>query len=148
MATAYTEVFERFAMKVKDYELDALYTLSVSDYNTYIRGFLVNAIPKFAYDCITDISSTARDDTTMVFTNTLAELEIEILAQMMVVEYVGREVRKLEDMRRSLGDSDFKLTSGANSLRENKGLLVNTKEDLSSLIVQYTWENADFDEDL
>lgn len=148
MGTPYQDVFDRFSMKAKDYELDALFASSETNYNTYIKGFLIGAIPKFAYDCETDISTSARDDTTMVFNNTLLELEIEILAQMMIREYVQREVVKLEDMRRILGDSDFNLTSGANSLRENKGLLVNIGEDLSSLIVQYSWENVDFDEDL
>jgi hypothetical protein len=148
MSTPYSEVFERFSTKVKDYELDALFTLSEADYETYILNYLLSAIPKFMYDSVTDISKTARNDTTKVFTNDLKELEVEILACMMVEEHIGREVRKLEDMRRVLGDHDFKLTSGANSLRENKDLLITIKEDINALVTDFSWREADIEGDL
>ena len=145
MSTNFTDVFERFAMKIKDYTLDTLYTSSVSNYNTYLKGFLLNAVPKFS-ECVTDLSD--RNDTTMVFNNTLSELEEEVLANMMVLEWTGREVRKLENLQRTLGDGDFKLHSGANSLREARLLKESTQEEMDNLIVNYGWESLDFDEDL
>ncbi|GAH23872.1 unnamed protein product, partial [marine sediment metagenome] len=73
---------------------DQLYVSSVCDYNDYVAGFLKNAIPKFK-ECVTDLSD--RDDTAMVFNNTLTELEEEILANMMALEWVGRETKKLQN---------------------------------------------------
>lgn len=144
MSTQYTEVFGRFAIKIKDYTLDQLYVSSVCDYNDYVAGFLKNAIPKFK-ECVTDLSD--RDDTAMVFNNTLTELEEEILANMMALEWVGRETKKLQNMERTLGSSDFKLYSGANSLRENRNLYNDTREEVDALISNYTWGNADIEED-
>ena len=147
MSTLYTNIFERFTMKTKDWTLDRLYLSSVTTYNEYVRGFLLNAIPKFAYDCQTDISSSNRDDSAMIFNDTLTELEEEILATMMGLEWTSREVKSLENLQRTLGDKDFKLHSGANALRQNKELQADIREEVDSLIVQYSWQRVDFDED-
>lgn len=144
MSTQYTEIFGRFSIKIKDYTLDKLYVSSVSDYNDYLTGFLLNTIPKFA-ECSTDL--TDRDDTTMVFNNTLTELEEEILANMMALEWAGRETKKLQNMERVLGSNDFKLYSGANSLRENRNLYNDIREEVDALISSYTWGNADIEGD-
>lgn len=144
MNTPFTNVFERFAMKIKDYNLDRLYTSSVTDYNTYLKGFLLNVIPKFK-QCETDLSD--RDDTTMVFNNTLSEEEELILSDMMVLEWTGREVRKLENLQNTLGDADFKIYSGAMLLSQGRKLLIDTKEEIDSLLTDYSWDNIDFDGD-
>lgn len=144
MSTPFTNVFERFAMKVKDYNLDRLITSSETDYNVYLRGFLLNTIPKFK-KC--EIDLTDRDDDTMVFNNTLTE-EVElILADMMVLEWTGKEVKKLENLQTILGDTDFKLYSGAMLLSQSRKLLNDIKEDIDNLLTEYSWDNIDFDED-
>lgn len=144
MSTNYTNIFERCTMKFKDYQLDKLYLYDYDGYNDYLKGFLKSAIARF-HECNTDL--TDRNDTTLVFNNTLTELEEEILANMIVQEWTGKELRSAEDLRRTLGDTDFKLYSGANSLKEKRNLNNDTKEEVDKLITEYTWKNADFDED-
>lgn len=143
MSTAYTNIFERCTMKFKDYQLDKLYLADVNSYNDYLKGFLKSAIAKFT-ECETDLSD--RNDTTLVFNNTLTELEEEILANMIVLEWTGKELRSAEDLRRTLGDSDFKLYSGANSLKEKRNLYNETREEVDKLINDYAWKTIDFDE--
>jgi hypothetical protein len=144
MATPYTNIFERFSMKLKDCELDKLYSADVDDYNSYLTGFLLNAIPKFT-ECRTDLSD--RDDVALQFNNTLTELEEEILANMIVLEWTGKELRAAQDLRRTLGDADFKLYSGANNVKEKRNLNNDTKEEIDKLINKYGWDFVDVETD-
>lgn len=131
-------------MKFKDYQLDALYLSDVDAYNNYLLGFLKSAIAKF-YDCEQDL--TDRNDSTLLFNVTLTELEEEVLANLIILEWTGKELRSAEDLRRTLGDGDFKLYSGANSLKEKRNLNNDTREEVDKLITEYSWSNANLDED-
>ena len=142
MSTPYSNIFGRFALKVKDYNLDRLYTSSVSAYEDFLSGYLLNAVPKFS-ECRTDLSD--RDEGTKTFNNTLSEQEEEILAEMMVVEWTEQNTMKSEDMNRILGDSDFKLYSGANSLRENRKLRDDAISKSDKLRTDYTWSNFQYE---
>ena len=65
MATAYTIVYDSFVRKIKDYQLTALYQSSPTDFNTYLSGFLIDAIQDFVNSCRQDL--TDRDDGTLTF---------------------------------------------------------------------------------
>lgn len=142
MSTAYSNIFERFAIGVEDYDLDALYSSSVDSYEVYLTGLLRKAIVKFSR-CSTDISKTARDDTARVFTNTLTDYEEEVLANLMLIEWFTKEINRVEDMRMGLNSTDFKRYSEAQNLTAKTNRLKQLRIDVDGLIVDYTYDTAD-----
>ena len=140
MATPYSNIYERFSMKVTDYNLDTMYNTSTTMYENYIKQFLISAISNFIF-CDQDL--TDRNDTTQTFNITLTELEQEILSMLMVIEWCSKEVNSIMELRRHLGDTDFKMASESLNLREKKNLLIVSKEDVDKLITRYDYYVTD-----
>jgi len=140
MTTPYSNIFERFANSLQDYELDALYVMSEDDYESFLIGFLKKATVKFK-KCSNDL--TDRNDTTKLFTDTLTEEEEEILSTLMTVEWINRETNRLLDIRMGLSDTDYKRYSEANNLKEKSARYKQLKIDADKLIIDYTYDNAD-----
>jgi len=140
MTTPYSNIFERFAMSLQDYELDTLYVMSVDNYESFLNGFLKKATVKFK-NCSNDL--TDRSDITQLFTDTLTEEEEEILSALMTVEWINRETNRLLDIRMGLSDTDFKRYSEANNLKEKKDRYKQLKIDADKMIIDYTYDNAD-----
>ena len=114
MATSFIDVYSRFSMKITDFNLDKIYISSTPVYYNYVKGFLISSISKFT-QCNKDLSQ--RTDISHTFNIDLSDLEIEILAEMMVVEWCGKEVRSIMELRRYLNDTDFKMFSESQNLR-------------------------------
>jgi adenine-specific DNA methylase len=140
MTTPYSNIFERFADAIQDYELDALYLSSTPNYESYLLGFLRKATVKFK-KCAHDL--TDRDDTTHIFTATLNEEEEEILSTFMIVEWFNKEANRLLDIRMGLSETDFKRFSEAQNIREKTARLRQLKIDADKLLIDYTYDKAD-----
>jgi len=142
MGTSYSNIFERFSMKVQDYNLDKLFLSSVSDWENYILGFLKSAIPRFS-KCQQDL--TDRTDSSKTFNITLSEMEEEILSLLMVAEWMEKEVRDIKNIRLALNDTGaMKRYSEAQNLREKENSLSNLRERADKLIVEYSFNEYDF----
>lgn len=72
------------------------------------------------------------------FTNDLTELEQEIVANMMVLEWLNPTIYHMDLLEYRLGSKDFEQWSPANQLKELKGLKKETLSEIDSLIVKYT----------
>lgn len=120
MATTYDEVYDRFLSKITDYELAQLVVEELSD---NLEKFLKSAISDFKY-CTSD--RLVRDDINKTFISTLTDLEQEIIAKFMLVQWVTPHILRLENIRQSLGSKDFSVFSGANFLDK----LLNLKKTL------------------
>jgi len=142
MGTSYSNIFERFSMKVQDYNLDKLFLSSVSNWENYILGFLKSAIPRFS-KCQQDL--TDRTDSSKTFNITLSEIEEEILSLLMVAEWMEKEVRDIKNIRLALNDTGaMKRYSEAQNLREKENSLSNLRERADKLIVEYSFNEYDF----
>jgi len=141
MATPYSEVFDLFLASIQDYRINRLYEKSVEDMENYLIPFLIKAITNFR-KCKTDLED--RDDTNKVFNQTLSTDEKVILSNLMMVEWLTKEVNDILQMRLYLQDTDFKTYSQANNLREKRELLTTMKEMVDKQIVQYSYNNFDW----
>ena len=142
MATLYSEVFDLFMSSIASYELDNLFNSSVANFETRLTGWLINAIPNFD-GCLKDLED--RNDNTKQFTATLNTDEKVILSNLMIVEFLKKEVNDIRQMRQKLGDPTFKAYSEANNLKERVNLL-NTMNDLvQTQITRYQYKNIDAD---
>lgn len=142
MATLYSEVFDLFMSSIASYELDNLFSSSVTNFETRLTGWLINAIPNFD-GCLKDLED--RNDNTKQFTATLNTDEKVILSNLMIVEFLKKEVNDIRQMRQKLGDPTFKAYSEANNLKERVNLLSTMNDLVQAQITRYQYKNIDAD---
>jgi len=141
MATPYSEVFNLFLASIQDYRINRLYEQSVEEMENYLMPFLIKAITNFR-KCKTDLED--RDDTNKVFNQTLSTDEKVILSNLMIVEWLTKEVNDILGMKLFLQDTDFKTYSQSQNLKEKRELLTTMKEMVDKQIVQYSYNNFDW----
>ena len=141
MATPYSEVFDLFLTSIQDYRINRLYEKSVEDMENYLMSFLIKAITNFR-KCKTDLED--RDDTNKVFNQTLSTDEKVILSNLMIVEWLTKEVNDILGMKLFLQDTDSKTYSQSQNLKEKRELLTTMKEMVDKQIVQYSYNNFDW----
>lgn len=75
------------------------------------------------------------------FTEDLTELEQEIVANMMVLEWLKPSVYHMDLLEYRLGSKDFNMFSPANFLKELRALKKDTESEIDSLIIKYSYNN-------
>lgn len=140
MATPYTEIFDLFTLRIKDFRLNALYNNGdgEADFNAYLQGFLILAIPDFS-NCIQDLED--RDDTTGQFNQTLTTSSKVILSLLMVKKWLDKEIRDVTQMSLHLFDKDFKTYAEANNLKAKQDYATVLAEEISQKLVDYGYSN-------
>lgn len=140
MATPYTTIYTSFLDKISDQYLASMID---DDLKAQLLKYLNNAVPKF-HKCKKNLSE--RTDEQDGFANELSDEEIEILANLMVVEWLRPHVNNLELLKQALTPKDFKLTSQANHLKELQTLRRDTQAEISRLLVDYSYNNNSLDD--
>lgn len=135
MATPYSDIFSKFMDKVTDY---GFYNLTSEQLETILLGYLKGAIIKFT-QCRSNLAD--RNDVQKQFSEDLTELEQEILAYLMLQEWLRQKINHSNYVEISLGTKDFKLYSPANHLKELRNLKKEIKSDTNELIRKYTYGN-------
>lgn len=141
MATLYTDVYGKFLCKVKAYELSAL---AVSDKNDMLLSYLDTACNKFYKKCRTDL--TLRSDVTKTFTDTLAYDELEILSELMIVEWLTPQMYSDELLESRLNTRDFSEYSPAKLIEQIRAVYTMSKRNADQMIINYTYSHGDIAE--
>lgn len=141
MTTNYSSIFSLFSTSVKDYNLDKLYNTSIVNFEIYLTNFLIKAIPNFI-NCKKNLED--RNDTTRIFNVVLNTDERVILSNLMLVEWLTKEVNDITQMSIHLQDTYFKTYSEAQNLKEKREHLNKTREDCNKQINQYGFKNLDW----
>jgi len=142
MATTYAEIYDLFLIQIKDWKLVQLYATSPTDFATYLKGFLILAVPSFSDFCS---QSLARNDTTVTFTETLTDVNKEILSLLMVEKWLEKEIQDIRQMALHVQDKDFKTYSEAQNLKEKSEYLSMTREKISQKITEQAWLNNNWE---
>ncbi|WP_409971652.1 hypothetical protein [Bacillus sp. Bva_UNVM-123] len=137
--TTYDNVYELFLSKVEDFELQKKLELELNFANEVMFDFLKSAIPKFTYS-VKDLSN--RDDILLQFNFILSEIEKEILATLMVVEYLSPKILRDEFLESRLGSKDYREFSPANQLKELKDLRKIFKDEANLLMIEYYYRQG------
>lgn len=138
MATPFSTIYDQFMMFVTDYRLNELYNASVSDFETYLSGFLIPAITDFK-NCNQSLSYA-----TSIFTETLSEENIKILAMLMKKYWLTKEIDDITQMNLHVTDRDFRVYSESQNMREKQNRLILELENLSQSLVDYGYDNTDW----
>ena len=142
MATPYSKIYDRALAKITDYDLARL---PEEDFQFMLRGWLDSSISKFR-KCASDLSD--RDDELNTFNVDLVDEEIEILALLMVCEWLEPQVNSVLLTHQMFGGKEEKFYAQANQLAELKALRDSTRTEARKLMRDYTYfsRNSYFDD--
>lgn len=130
--TLYNEIFTLFINKINDYQLLSMEETDIEDICCL---YLKSAVTKFK-KCKTKLT---RDDNAMVFLHTLSDEEKEILANLLMIEWLTPKIQNITNLKQYMGDTDFKFFSQANHLDALQRVRNTTIEETDGLIQDYLW---------
>lgn len=134
MATSYEKLYENLLSKFRSYEIPLMTVEEVKD---YLHDFLVPAISRF-HVCRENLND--RDDIVQRFNVELSDIEIEILSNYMLIEYIDSEyVRTPSLLKIQLPSSDFKVYSPANFLDKLMAMHKTYVTENETLLSRYAW---------
>ena len=137
--TLFTEIYDLFLVMVRDYKLDKLYDSSTTDFETYLKGFLMKAIPKFTN------TKQPLTYTGTSFDNDLTVKENDILSTLMCIEWLTKEVNDVTQFTNSLNDTDFKRYSESQNLTSKKARYNDLREIVNQDMVDYDLKTTDWE---
>lgn len=140
MATPYTSIYAPFLSKISD---PYLASLSDTDFSEQLLKFLNSSVPKFK-KCKKDLSFRTVDG--LGFEKDLTDEEIEILANLMVIEWLRPLINNLEILKHNMIPREFNSSSQGNFLRELQALRKDTQAEISKLLVDYSYNNNSLDD--
>ena len=108
--TAFSEVYQRFLSQITEYDF---IDLELEELEEELEVKLELALSKAH-----QIKEVELDKTTQTFTRPLTTLEITILSQGMLVEWLSTKVFNVQNMRNHMSSKDFTIFSNANHLKE------------------------------
>ena len=137
--TNFDDIIDLALVEVDDYRLTKLYSnRTISEFNTYVDGFLISAIPLFD-KCRQNLSY---DLNNRVFDATLTSLECTILAKLWILQWYRKDNQTYALYRQHLQNSgSFKNHSESQNLKENSTYADKLKEEIDRLMVAYQLQN-------
>ena len=137
MPTSYEKLYENLLPKFRSYEIPLMSTEEVKD---YLHDFLIPAISRF-HVCRKDLND--RDDILQRFNVELSDIEIEILSNYLLIEYIDSEyVRTPSLLKVQLPSNDFKFYSPANMLDKLMAMHKTYVSENETLLSRYAWMGA------
>ena len=132
MATPYSVFDNRFLNKITD---DLLLTMTDENLEKTIDMYRNSASIRFK-QC--DKFSSLNDELKQ-YDSTFTDEEIEIVANLMVLEWLKQRVNSIELLKQSMSTKDYSMYSQANHLEVLIKLRKDTLADVDRLIVSYTY---------
>lgn len=132
MATPYSVFDNRFLNKITD---DLLLTMTDENLEKTIDMYRNSASVRFK-QCNKFIS---QNDELRQYDSTFTDEEIEIVANLMVLEWLRQRINSIELLKQSMSTKDYKTFSNANLLDSLINLRKQTLADVDRLIVSYTY---------
>jgi len=134
MSTPFEKVFDSFLSKIED----DLYANLEFDATADMTKLLNSAIVQFDFPKV-DVFD--KEDSFQQFNVDLSIHEIEIISNLMKLEWVKRKLNSVRLLEQMLGDKDFRLTSQANHLKVLIDLKNETETEIKSLVTKYSYTN-------
>lgn len=138
MPTPYEKIYENLLPKFKDYDIPLM---TIDEVKEYLHDFLVPAITKF-HVCRKDLND--RNDILERFNVELSDVEVEILSNYMLLEYLDSTyIRVPTLLKMSLSSSDFNSYSAANALDKLMAMHKTYLAENETLLARYAWDSGD-----
>lgn len=137
MYTPYEKLYDNLLPKFRSYEIPLMTVEEVKD---YLHDFLIPAISRF-HVCRKNLND--RDDIIQCFNVELSDIEIEILSNYLLIEFIDSEyIRTPSLLKVQLPSSDFKVFSPANFLDKLMAMHTTYRKENETLLSRYAWMGA------
>ena len=137
MYTPYEKLYDNLLPKFRSYEIPLM---TVEQVNDFLHDYLIPATSRF-HVCRKDL--TDRNDILQRFNVELSDIEIEILSNYLLIEYMDSEyIRTPSLLKVQLPSSDFKVFSPANFLDKLMAMHKTFKTENETLLSRYAWMGA------
>jgi hypothetical protein len=137
MYTPYEKLYDNLLPKFRSHEIPLMAVEEVKD---YLYDFLVPAISSF-HVCRKDLTN--RDDILQRFNVELSDIEIEILSNYMLIEYIDSTYIRVPSLLQvQLPSTDFRAFSSANMLDKLLALHKTCLSENETLLSRYAWMGA------
>ena len=134
MPTPFDSVEDLALIAIRDYKIDKLYNHSVEQFQQYLDGFLLTAIPNFR-NCRQSLDY---DIEQRQFNADLSSMEQSILADLWVIEWFNKETNDATQIQNKLQvASAFTSHSASQNLKEKSTYLDKLREGVDLKITQY-----------
>lgn len=134
--TPYRQIYEQFAQKISDIKL---LSLSDEDIASMMYGWMRSACVKFLNS---ENDLTDRDDTLQQFNYDLSELDQEIIANFMVVEWLEPQLNSTLLTSQFYGSKEEKFYAQANQLEKLMSLSEKNQIKTKKLIRDYGYQKV------
>lgn len=134
--TSYAQIYERFAQKISDIKL---LSLSDEDITSMMYGWMVSACAKFLKSAY-ELSD--RDNAQQQFNFDLPELEQEIIASYMIVEWIAPQLNSTLLTSQFYGSKEEKFYAQANQLDKLISLSETNRINTKKLIRDYGYQKV------
>lgn len=138
--TNYSEIFDMFLTKISD--LDLFRNLNNTELESLMIKYLNLACANFDY-CKKNLNK--KEDSSQLFFISLDMKEIDILSDLMVLEWIKPYVFNRLNLSSFLGDKEFKIFSQANHTKSLLDLKKATEEEIERKKMKYSWNGSFFD---
>lgn len=138
MATTFDDVYRAFLNRINDY--DYANKLTKEDLEYVLSTFLKSAVAIFNEASGEELDDFILDEENRVFQDKLTYLETDILAHLMLVEYLKPNLYTTELLRQVLSDKDYKVYSQANQINQLKDLYQATKREANVKLSTYLFK--------
>ena len=138
MATSYEEIYNLASNKITDPEIALLLP---EDIEELFHGYLISAIPKFR-KCKNDLSN--RDDELRQFNVDLLDVEKEILAILVVREWIQPQLYSALLTKQVFSDKEQKYYSQSSHISELRALDETLKIEAQKLSRDYTYGSLEY----
>lgn len=139
MATHFSNIHERAIFKFQDYKI---LRLPKKIREEILDKYLVSAIVDFRPVCKVDLLYNPEDRT---FIEDLDDECIEILALGTAYHWLSSEVINSELLKNYVSTREFQFFSGANLLKEARGLRAELKEEFYAKMARYSYLHSSLD---
>jgi hypothetical protein len=141
--TPFSDVYDLALMLIQDYTLNNLYQISPTDFETFMQGLLIRAIPDFK-NCEQDLSN--YDENAGTFNITLTYVEKDILAKLLTIKWWVRGIQDIRQTNLHLNDNDFKHFSEAQNLAGKQNYREVLREEVDRDMTEYGLKNINWTE--
>ena len=134
MYTSYETLYNNLLPKFRSYEIPFM---TVEEVRDYLHDFLIPAISRF-HVCRKDLNN--RDDVLQRFNVELSDIEVEILSNYLLIEYIDSEYIRVPSLLKvQLPSNDFKSFSSANFLEKLMNMHKTYVSENETLLSRYAW---------
>lgn len=134
MYTSYEALYDRVLIKFRDWDIPQM---SEEEVKELLHDYLVPAVAKF-HVCRKDLND--RDDIIERFNCELSEIEMDIISNYMLIEYIDSTyIRTPSLLKVTMGSTDFKTYSSANMLDKLTAMRKAYVAENESLVMRYAW---------